>query len=856
MLRKLFTISALLIATIGFAQTDCGPATITTSQANYDIGRFKEAIDNLQSCLGRNGLTKYEEKIEALRLLSMSYLAIDSVQKADENIQELLLVKDDFQSDVRDPERFRLELDKVRAAQRINLVSSVSKKPEDIRKAPATINVITKEQIAQRGYTDIIEILQDMPGFDISIGYGVNYATIYQRGLRTTTTEKTLLLIDGVEENDLWTNTADISRQYPLSNIKRVEVIYGPASTMYGTNAFVGVINIITKEPEEMVKNKAIGISADAGYGSFNTKYANLTVAYKKESFSFAVTARVYESDRHDLSSQPFFDFNPASYDAINYKNIMDIRSGVPGYITANSLPATSPYYNIFYTGTTADSIKLTDAGQARARQLDKSAYDLTVNGKKVGFANPAQSYLINAKMNVGSFSIGFQTMKRNEAAGTLFTDRGQALNNVYWIPERAYLYVKYERKLSNKLMFTSFSNYRNHYLDNDTRVPTVQNYSLRNLGIKDLVKETAPFYNTLYYFLTNKQFRTEMKFLYTPTQNIYLITGVEYRSSQLQGNYLNSTNVTVPEENGGVTGFSLGGNQFNVSDIGAYTQGSYRFLKYWGVTAGLRVDNNTIRQSGGYGTEISPRLVIDYIRKDWVIKVIYSRGIENVSNFTKFSTSGTRIANPSLGTESIKNYEISIAKKIGKSINVDVDFYRSVIADVVGVQSISPTLSQNQNIGQFDIYGIQSNLSYKKQNLTIDLNYTFTNPTQNRDDTGKEVDNRVGDISTHHINGIINYLVGNKLNINFRTNYMSERPTGAGTSVPLNPEEFPGYFISNTAISLVNVIKNASVQLVCNNIFDKKYFHPGARGADGLGAPSSILQPGRNFFLKLNYEF
>jgi outer membrane receptor for ferrienterochelin and colicin len=122
---------------------------------------------------------------------------------ADDNIRQLLILKDDFTADSRDPERFRYELNLVRSAQRISIVSSVSKKAEDIRRAPATINVITKEEIIQRGYTDLIEMLADLPGFDISLLYGVNYANAYQRGLRTTTMEKTLLLIDGVEENDL-----------------------------------------------------------------------------------------------------------------------------------------------------------------------------------------------------------------------------------------------------------------------------------------------------------------------------------------------------------------------------------------------------------------------------------------------------------------------------------------------------------------------------------------------------------------------------------------------------------------------------------------------------------------------------
>jgi hypothetical protein len=61
-----------------------------------------------------------------------------------------------------------------------------------------------------------------------------------------------------------------------------VEVIYGRVNHVW-INAFVGVINIITKEPEDIIQqNKTIGIHANVGVGSFNSRYADVTVAYKR----------------------------------------------------------------------------------------------------------------------------------------------------------------------------------------------------------------------------------------------------------------------------------------------------------------------------------------------------------------------------------------------------------------------------------------------------------------------------------------------------------------------------------------------------------------------------------------------
>ena len=125
-------------------------------------------------------------------------------------------------------------------------IYSVSKTAESVLEAPSTVIIISAEEIQRRGYIDLEQLFHDLPGFDISRGNGTQYSQVYQRGYRSKNTERTSFQIDGVEENDLWSNSVWLSRQYPLSNVKRVEVIYGPSANIYGANAFLGVINIGT----------------------------------------------------------------------------------------------------------------------------------------------------------------------------------------------------------------------------------------------------------------------------------------------------------------------------------------------------------------------------------------------------------------------------------------------------------------------------------------------------------------------------------------------------------------------------------------------------------------------------------
>lgn len=118
--------------------------------------------------------------------------------------------------------------------------------------APASISVITQEEIAKRPYTTLLDAVRDLEGVDIGetrdkTGQG----TISMRGMGS---EYTLILVDGKRQNNhgnIYPNSFG-GNQFghipPLDAIDRLEVIRGPASTLYGADALGGVINIITKK--------------------------------------------------------------------------------------------------------------------------------------------------------------------------------------------------------------------------------------------------------------------------------------------------------------------------------------------------------------------------------------------------------------------------------------------------------------------------------------------------------------------------------------------------------------------------------------------------------------------------------
>jgi len=131
-------------------------------------------------------------------------------------------------------------------------VSIASRYEQPISQAPSNVYVITDEDIRHSGATDIPTILRVVPGLDVMQTTGADF-NVSVRGDNQPRANKLLIMVDGRSVfNDaqgffLW-------KMLPvtLPEIKRIEVLKGPASVVYGFNAFDGVINIITKSPQEM----------------------------------------------------------------------------------------------------------------------------------------------------------------------------------------------------------------------------------------------------------------------------------------------------------------------------------------------------------------------------------------------------------------------------------------------------------------------------------------------------------------------------------------------------------------------------------------------------------------------------
>lgn len=909
----------------------CDYSVIDAARESYEIGLFNEAEATINLCRKGAGFVSLDVENQSLHLLALIAIARDELQRADSLILKIILNDPQFKAPP------NLVFDEIfQRLARKNLVvtvSSVSKKAEDIREAPATVLLITREEIITRGYIDLVDLLSDLPGFDISKSHGTNYANIYQLGFRQDHTEKTLVMVDGVEENDIWSNIAYLSRQYPISNIKGVEVLYGPASTIYGPRAFVGAINIITYQAGERPKNPLLPDdapepkSAVYGYGkitggTYQTGDVDLTIGIKNEAFDINLTARSFVSAEHDLSYVDFLNYDSTDIDYLSYGHLNLDQNGfrvpVPGgpdnlldldqYASLFNIPLNSPWIDV-YTGPTGkiDSINLTQEGIEAARSLDRTLYTGNVNGQPNGYSNDSQDFFLDFKLRFNSFVLGFRSWQRNEGINQhLDLYAPGSKNGRRWTPFNGTFYVRFERQIK-RFTFSNLLSFKAHALERssnlvrfdplgnpESRLHLAHLFHPDTLIIKTIGTEKAkPGFSNNYYYYEGRQFRNDARLFYDG-KRLDLLSGIEVRSSQMQGDFLTFTDynfdqpnpqdtVFLAQEFGTVANQELGSNQFPVIDLGIYAEAEYTAIpKKLFVTFGTRVDYNRIRFGGGFGWDASPRFAVVYTTKELYFKSISTIGSQNVSHWTRFSTADGRIPNPSLKTEKIRYGSLTAGGvHLDKKLFWELNLYTSYIYDVVSTVELPNGLLQNRNTGTNKLQGtmIMGGVNFPDAGFRASLNYTFLQAY----DLGMEGDTSsntiiLGEISPHHLNLSLTWTRKKFIipfSLNLRGNFVSTTPVGPNTTANLNPGlngsfRYPAYLVFHGSLLLTHrKFPNLQLQISVQNILDdniidadnQDYFHPGPQLGSGSYANISgyipyVPQRRRYILLSAGYYF
>ncbi|MBK8815312.1 MAG: TonB-dependent receptor [Methylococcaceae bacterium] len=177
-------------------------------------------------------------------------------------------------------------------------VYSASKYEQKVTKAPASVSIVTADEIKKYGYRTFGQILSSLRGFYNTSDRAYGYAGARGFGLPSDYNSRLLLLIDGHRFNDSMFDAFDTSEGFPVDvdAIERIEVVRGPSSSLYGTSAVFGVINIITKRGRDQH-----GANIKYSFGTNDTNKVSASYGNRfQNGLETFLTGTFYDSQGYD----------------------------------------------------------------------------------------------------------------------------------------------------------------------------------------------------------------------------------------------------------------------------------------------------------------------------------------------------------------------------------------------------------------------------------------------------------------------------------------------------------------------------------------------------------------------------
>ena len=195
-------------------------------------------------------------------------------------------------------------------------ISVATKKALTLRESPGIVTLITQNEIRNSGAHDLMELLRTVPG----LYFGVDVEGIVGIGVRGNWGHegKVLMMFDGQEMNEQLFSTLQFGEHYPIDQIKKIEIIRGPGSSVYGGNAAYAVINIVTNNNPDYQ-----GLSATVSYGQMQKTYASRSVSVNSghRFGDLAINASWYAGEGN-RSDRVYSDLFGNSYDMTNESHL------------------------------------------------------------------------------------------------------------------------------------------------------------------------------------------------------------------------------------------------------------------------------------------------------------------------------------------------------------------------------------------------------------------------------------------------------------------------------------------------------------------------------------------------------
>ena len=285
-----------------------------------------------------------------------------------------------------------------------DLVVSASRSPVFRDQSGSSITVIDREQLERRQSVLLLDVLRDVPG--VAVSRSGTFGSTAQVRMRGSEANHVLVIIDGVEINDPSQGDAVDFAHLAARNIERIEIIRGPQSALWGSDAVAGVISIVTKEA-----TAPFSVQGFAEAGSFATTHGGFRLSGLDESYSYSANLSYLDTDGTNISRIGDED---DSYDNLtaDFKTAISFSDAWSASASLRRTTASTQFdpVDFFTTGLPTDGDRETEISQTYAQigvQLETQNW---VHGWKLSFLDTDNENFADGLTNSrqASESLGF----------------------------------------------------------------------------------------------------------------------------------------------------------------------------------------------------------------------------------------------------------------------------------------------------------------------------------------------------------------------------------------------------------------------------------------------------------------
>ncbi|TQV75393.1 TonB-dependent receptor [Aliikangiella marina] len=699
----------------------------------------------------------------------------------------------------------------------IKVVTS-SKREQTVEDSYANIMVITKEMIERRGYRNVIEVLEDLPGFDFATyedGGGEYPVHFLNRGIGGDNgNTRLLIMVDGLVQNHISFNWSQgLTDEQMLFDVERIEVVQGPGSSLYGAQAVSGIVHIITKQ-------KFKGSDIKLLLGENNTRSLEYMYGNTIGEINYQIALKTYLSDGDMGKGRP----DPAGYFTGNVH---------PDFLTAN--------YD--ENGVYGENVPNPIAGQPIPD----------------GFKNSKDDQTLRFKVSKDDLRLGINYWKKKDGLGSYVTGYEYDATADDFITHHSSFTVYMNNKLdivADEVLWKTNLWYRVDNQESDTGF----RYNYR--------------FNTLKksYHGSSSQIGFENQVDWKLGGDKTLILGTRLLGNRqteqvVSLGAIQNGNASTTNSSWDIAVTGVGLFREKVNEIFDENEFALYGLLEGSINEQLSYSIGTRYSRGSdYGWTNNPRAGLIYRpNDDWTIKTLYGSAFRQPSLFElRDEFRGSLELKP----EEIETYEIEVTRKFKSIGTLKGNIFYSSLDDGISLVPDSSRAGGERyaNVDSSKVRGLSLFANVQPlDNLSLYANYIFQEGNMDGG-SWKELPNT----AQSKLNIGANWQpLTPTFNVNMRVNYVGKRETPESNTY-FNSKA-PGYTKVDLVLTWAELFDKPglSTQLTVNNIFDESYFGVGRQSGSSVAGeydpatnpdpagfiPAYHPQAGRTIYWNITYR-